>query len=225
MARSNLYSRHASDCRSIFEMWISRFGCPSVITLDKRTQMHLSMYAEFSRMLGTEKIKTATYHPIASRIAERFHRHLKSAIKAHENGTWSEIVPIILLGVQTGVKDLQSSCAEIVCGTNLRLPSNMIISFCDNNLISNLRNRMQQLNPVATSAHCTDRFYILPSLQSSSHIFLRIDLVQPPLRQPYTGPHKVLSRTDKTITIDSNGPKTSFSRSHQTRTSSFRNCV
>ncbi|GFX98070.1 uncharacterized protein TNCV_4907191 [Trichonephila clavipes] len=70
---------------------------------------------------------------------------------------------------------------------------------------------MQQLNPVATSAHCTDQFYIHPSVQSSSHIFLRIDRVQPPFRQPYTGPHKVLSRTDKTITIDVNGRKTSFS--------------
>ncbi|GBM54012.1 hypothetical protein AVEN_215387-1 [Araneus ventricosus] len=50
---------------------------------------------------------------------------------------------------------------------------------------TDLRHRMQQLNPVATSAHCTDRFYIHPSLKSSSHIFLRVDRVQPPLRQPY----------------------------------------
>ncbi|GFX32301.1 uncharacterized protein TNCV_1325021 [Trichonephila clavipes] len=85
------------------------------------------------------------------------------------------------------------------------------IPFCDNNFITNFRNRMQQLNPVATSAHCTDRFYIHPSLQSSPHIFLRIDRVHPPLRQPYTGPHKVLSRTDKTIPIDVNGRNTTVS--------------
>ncbi|GFV50283.1 transposon Ty3-G Gag-Pol polyprotein [Trichonephila clavipes] len=81
------------------------------------------------------------------------------------------------------------------------------IPFCDNNFITNLRNRMRQLNPVATSAHCTDRFYIHPSLQSSSHI----DDVQSPLRQPYTGPHKILSGTDKTITIDVDGRKTTVS--------------
>ncbi|GFW89611.1 transposon Ty3-G Gag-Pol polyprotein [Trichonephila clavipes] len=84
---------------------------------------------------------------------ERFHRYLKSAIKAHENYTWSEIVPIILLGIRTAVKeDLQSSCAEIDYGTILSLPSDMInvsnIPFCDNNFITNLRNRMQQLNPL-----------------------------------------------------------------------------
>ncbi|GFT24930.1 transposon Ty3-G Gag-Pol polyprotein [Trichonephila clavipes] len=138
--------------------------------------MRSSMNAEFTRMLRTEKIKTTTYHPISNGIVEHFHRHLKSAIKAHENDTWSVIVPIILLGMRTAVKeDLQSSCAEIVHNINLRLPSDMIgvsnILFCDNNFIPNLRNRMQQLNPVATSAHCTDRFYIHPSLQSSSHIF------------------------------------------------------
>ncbi|GFT95265.1 transposon Ty3-G Gag-Pol polyprotein [Trichonephila clavipes] len=149
------------------------------------------MHAEFTHMLGTEKIKTATYHPISIGIVERFHRHLKSTIKARENDTWSEIVPIILLGIRTAIKEhLQSSCAEIVYGTNLRLPIDMIdvsnIPFCGNNFISNLCNRRQQLNPLATSTHCTDRFYIYPSLQSSSHIFLRIDCVQPTLRQPYS---------------------------------------
>ncbi|GFS78891.1 uncharacterized protein TNCV_4341571 [Trichonephila clavipes] len=83
------------------------------------------------------------------------------------------------------------------------------IPFCDYNFIANLRNRGQQLNPVATSAHCKDRFYIHPPLQLSSRIFLKIDRrVQTRLRQPYTGPHKVLFRTDKNITIDVNGRKT-----------------
>ncbi|GFX96360.1 transposon Ty3-G Gag-Pol polyprotein [Trichonephila clavipes] len=99
------------------------------------------MYAEFTCMLGTAKIKTTTY-PKSNGIVERFHQHVKSAIKAHENDTWSEIVPIILLGIRTTVKeDLQSSCAEIVYGANLRLPSKMVdvssIPFCDNNFITN----------------------------------------------------------------------------------------
>ncbi|GFT61251.1 transposon Ty3-G Gag-Pol polyprotein [Trichonephila clavipes] len=110
------------------------------------------MYAVFTRMLGTSKIQTKTYHPKSNGIVGRFHWHLKSAVKAHETDIWSEIVPIILLGMRTAVKDLQSSCAEIVYGTNLRLPSDMIdvsnIPFCDNNFISNLCNRMQQLKPL-----------------------------------------------------------------------------
>ncbi|GFX02298.1 retrovirus-related Pol polyprotein from transposon opus [Trichonephila clavipes] len=147
MARSNPNSKHASEnlCRAIFDTWISCFGCPSVITSDQGTQMRSSMYAEFTLMLGTEKIKTTTYHLKSNGIMQHFHRHLKSVIKAHENDTWSEIVPIILLGIRTADKeDLQSSCAEIVYGINLRLPSDVIdvssIPFCDNNFITNLCN-------------------------------------------------------------------------------------
>ncbi|GFU25923.1 transposon Ty3-G Gag-Pol polyprotein [Trichonephila clavipes] len=76
-----------SEGRAIFDTWISRFGCPSVITSDQGAQMRSSMYAEFTSMLGTAKIKTTTYHPKSNGIVERFHRHLKSAIKAHENET------------------------------------------------------------------------------------------------------------------------------------------
>ncbi|GFX58176.1 retrovirus-related Pol polyprotein from transposon opus [Trichonephila clavipes] len=74
-------------CRAIFDTWISRFGCPSVITSYQGTQIRSSMYAEYTRMLGTAKIKATTYHPKSNGIMERFHRHLKSAIKAHENDT------------------------------------------------------------------------------------------------------------------------------------------
>ncbi|GBO21922.1 Pro-Pol polyprotein [Araneus ventricosus] len=210
--------RAKTICRAIFDTWISRFGCPSVVTSDQGSQLRSSMLVEFTRMMGTQKIKTTPYHPISNGIVERFHRHLNHEFKllAHENEKWSELIPIILLGIRTAVKeDLQSSCSELVYGTTQRLPCDMIdvsdTPPCDIEFITDLRHRMQQLNPVATSAHCTDRFYIHPSLKSSSHIFLRVDRVQPPLRQSYTGSHKVLCRTDKTITVDINGRKTTVS--------------
>ncbi|GBM99469.1 Retrovirus-related Pol polyprotein from transposon 412, partial [Araneus ventricosus] len=118
--------RAKTICRAIFDTWISRFGCPSVVTSDQGSQLRSSMFVEFTRMLGTQKIKTTPYHPISNGIVERFHRHLKSAIKAHENEKWSELIPIILLGIRTAVKeDLQSSCSELVYGTTLRLPCDM----------------------------------------------------------------------------------------------------
>ncbi|GFV13690.1 retrovirus-related Pol polyprotein from transposon 412 [Trichonephila clavipes] len=55
-------------CHAIFDTWISRFGCPSIITSDQGTQMRSSMNAEFTRMLGTAKIKTTTYHPKSNEI-------------------------------------------------------------------------------------------------------------------------------------------------------------
>ncbi|GBM54870.1 Transposon Tf2-9 polyprotein, partial [Araneus ventricosus] len=77
--------RAKTVCRAIFDTWISHFGCPSVITSDQGSQLRSSMFVEFTRMLGTQKIRTTPYHPISNRIVERFHRHLKSEIKAHEN--------------------------------------------------------------------------------------------------------------------------------------------
>ena len=199
-------------CRSIFTNWISRFGCPSIITTDQGPQLRSALFAEFSRILGTNKVQTTAYHPQANGIIERFHRHLKSALKAHETENWSEVLPVVLLGIRTAIKeDLQTSSAELVYGTTLKLPSDMLttseISPCDNQFIIRLRHKMQQLNPIATSAHSRERFYVNPSLKSCSHVFLRIDRVKPSLCQPYTGPHKVLARTDKIFTIEINGRK------------------
>ncbi|GBM55544.1 hypothetical protein AVEN_263792-1 [Araneus ventricosus] len=106
--------RAKTICRAIFDTWISRFGCPSVVTSDRGSQLRSSMFVEFTCMLGTQKIKTTPYHPISNGIVERFHRHLKSAIKAHDNEKWPELIPIILLGIRTAVKeDLLSSSLNL----------------------------------------------------------------------------------------------------------------
>ncbi|GBN83549.1 hypothetical protein AVEN_153947-1 [Araneus ventricosus] len=64
---------------------------------------------------------------------------------------------------------------------------------------------MREMNIVATSTHGKTKFYVNPSLKICSHVFLRIDSVKPPLYQPYTGPHKVLTRTEKNFIIELNG--------------------
>ncbi|GBO25102.1 hypothetical protein AVEN_17272-1 [Araneus ventricosus] len=38
-------------------------------------------------------------------------------------------------------------------------------------------------------------------LSVCSHVFLRVDAVQPSLSQPYTGPYKVLTRTNKNFLV------------------------
>ncbi|GFY44020.1 transposon Tf2-6 polyprotein, partial [Trichonephila inaurata madagascariensis] len=49
---------------------------------------------------------------------------------------------------------------------------------------------------------------------ASSHVFLRVDSVQPPLSQNYTGPHEVIRRTDKVFTIFINGRRNEVSIDH-----------
>ena len=74
--------------------------------------------------LGCKRIRTTSYHPIANGIIERFHRQLKSSIKAcHNPIIWTESLPLILLGIRTTLKeDLHCTTAELVYGTTLRLP-------------------------------------------------------------------------------------------------------
>ncbi|GFV48925.1 retrovirus-related Pol polyprotein from transposon 412 [Trichonephila clavipes] len=112
-------------CRALLSVWISRFGCPAIITTDQGTNFESSLFRELSNILGTNRIRCCAYHPKANGLVERLHRHLKSAIKAHENS--------------------------------------------------------------------------------------KIDSVQPPLSQNYTGPHKVIRRTDKVFTILINGKRKTVS--------------
>ncbi|GFU18992.1 transposon Tf2-9 polyprotein [Trichonephila clavipes] len=84
-------------CRVLLSVWISRFGCPTIITTDQ-----------------------------ANGLVERLHRHLKSAIQAHENSKWSEIIPIVLLGMRSAVKkDINATCAEL----SMELLSNCLLIF------------------------------------------------------------------------------------------------
>ncbi|GFY12806.1 transposon Tf2-6 polyprotein [Trichonephila clavipes] len=64
---------------------------------------------------------------------------------------------------------------------------------------------MRALRPIPTSAHSNCSMFVPTNLKSCSHIFLRVDRVQPPLSQNYTGPHEVIRRTDKVFAILING--------------------
>ena len=50
-----------------------------------------------------------------------------------------------------------------------------------------------------------------PQLRNFTHVFLRVDKVAPSLSQPYTGPHEVLSKSNKHITVSLNGKKSCVS--------------
>ncbi|GFV49938.1 integrase catalytic domain-containing protein [Trichonephila clavipes] len=70
---------------------------------------------------------------------------------------------------------------------------------------------MNHLKPLSTSTHGFSKIFVHPKLDDCSHVFLRVDKVSPSLSQPYTGPHEVLSRNDKHITIKINGKKSCVS--------------
>ena len=73
-------------------------------------------------------IKTISYHPQANGLVERFHGHLKSALRERlTDPNWIDELPWVLLGIRTAPKeDLHTSSAELVYGAPLTVPGDFV---------------------------------------------------------------------------------------------------
>ena len=202
-----------SVAQALVSGWIARFGTPSTITTDRGSQFESAPWTQLMQLLGSKRIRTTAYHPIANGLIERLHRQLKAALKAHHNPAhWTEILPIVLLGIRTAVKeDIGCSTAELVYGTTLRLPGeyfddSAVDTLIDlANYVGTLKSMMRNVHPAPTRTQ-PRRSHVSRDLASCTHVFVRHDAVRKPLQQPYDGPYKlVLARADKFFTVDVNG--------------------
>ena len=193
--------------------WISRFGIPSTITTDRGRQFESTQWNHLMHLLGCKRIRTTSYHPISNGIIERFHRQLKSSLKSYPDSTnWTDILPIVLLGIRTTLKDdLHCTTAELVYGTTLRLPGEFFDTSCANNAVpdpmcyvTKLKTAMQQLKAVPLRQH-HNKGFISKDLMTCTYVFVRRDAVRKPLQRPYDGPYKVLQITEKHFTVEVKG--------------------
>ncbi|GFT87582.1 transposon Tf2-6 polyprotein [Trichonephila clavipes] len=114
---------------AFFSSWVSRFGTPAILTTDRGRQFESSLFKALSKLLGVQKCRTIGYHPQANGMIEELHRPLKSAIKCHATERWTEVLPIILLGLRASLKeDILCTPAELVFRTTIRLPGEMFDS-------------------------------------------------------------------------------------------------
>nr|VZI38648.1 unnamed protein product [Spirometra erinaceieuropaei] len=188
--------------------WIAMFGAPSTVTTDRGAQFESSVFQTLPNFFGFTRIRTTAYHPAANAMVERFHRQLKTALRAVEDpGNWSDNLPLALLGIRAALKsDLGCSAAELVFGTILRLPGEMITPTSrgadetPGNLVQRLRQFMRSLSPVPPRTPMTES-YVEKDLDSCTHVFVRCDRVRQPLESPYEGPFRVLARNAKTFRI------------------------
>lgn len=193
--------------RAFFETWIARFGSPETVTTDLGRQFNSRLFKSLTDLCGVQLRHTTAYHPAANGMIERLHRTLKAAIMAHEGTKWTEALPFVLLGIRAAWKpDIKSSAAEMVYGETLRIPGEFFNAHTptfttETNFVTQLREHMTRLKPSPASRHGKKPVFVHEDLKTATHIFLRKDALRGALEPPYTGPHEVISKTDKTVTV------------------------
>jgi cleavage and polyadenylation specificity factor subunit 1 len=154
---------------------------------------------------GIQLSRTTAHHPTANGLVERFYRTLKAAIMCHADQHWTEVLPLVLLGIRTAFKDLQASVAELVYGEPLRIPGELLSPSANPMepalLITELRQHMARLRPVPAARHTSPATLVHSDLEKCTHVFLRQDATRWALQPPYSGPYQVLSRRNKTLQL------------------------
>ncbi|BHF68877.1 hypothetical protein SprV_0301191800 [Sparganum proliferum] len=114
--------------KALGSRWIAIFGAPSTVTTDRGAQFGSALFQALLHFLGFTRIWTTGYHSVANGMVECFHRQLKTALRATDDpASWPDNLPLEILGIRSVLKsDLDSSTVELVFGTTLRLPGEMV---------------------------------------------------------------------------------------------------
>lgn len=191
--------------------WVARFGVPSDISSDRGSQFTSELWTIFNELLGIRLHRTCSFHPQANGLVERFHRHMKSALMSRLTGpNWIDELPWVLLGIRTTPKeDLQASSAELVYGSPIAVPGDLVrtrqTTPSPADVLPLVRSTVRQLTPTPMSRHGFVRVNTPESLNSSAYVFIRRDGHRPPLTPPYDGPYKVIKKDAKGFTLDMGG--------------------
>ena len=143
-------------------------------------------------------------------MIERFHRSLKTVLKARLTGlNWVEELPWVLLGLRNAPKEeFGYSSAELVYGESLTVPGEFIPPGFTNDPAQEsplkFRGNIPTNFPRPVSSHSSTATFVPPSL-TAKYVYVRRDGTKGPLQIPYTGPYAVLTPGDKTFLLDIGG--------------------
>ena len=67
--------------KALLHNWIAMFGVPSHITTDRGAQFESLLFRQLGQLLGSKRIRTTAYHPIANGLIEQISPAVKSLAK------------------------------------------------------------------------------------------------------------------------------------------------
>lgn len=192
--------------KALAQNWISRFGVPLRITTAQGRQFESKLFGQLNRLLGTNQLRTCSFHPQANGTIENWHRTLKASIMCQNTPNWVDKLPVILLGMRSVIlEEFQATPAEMVYGTTLRLPGEFFTESqpCRNEheFVKEFRIVLQQMAPTNRSNASIEKVFIQKDLATCTHVFIRNDAVRKTLQPPFDGPFKVLKRTERYFTV------------------------
>lgn len=186
----------AEKCAQAFvEHWVARYGVPLHMTSDQGPQFTSRLWSACAESLGVQLHRTSAYHPQANGMVERWHRSLKSSLRARLQGPdWVAQLPWTMLGLRAAVKsDLDASPADLVFRHSPALPGEFV-----------RRGVVQLPDPFVVRGpfhHAAPPTTDLTRLRGATYVYLRVDAHRSPLERPYQGPFRVLQRRDKTFEV------------------------
>ena len=209
----------ASTCsKALVRHWISRFGVPDHVISDRGAQFTSALWKELATAFGIHHHTTTAYHPQANGIVERFHRHLKGALRARVSGpAWMDQLPIVLLGIRSAWReDADTTPAQLVYGTALRLPGEMVpdappVPEPTAGFVRSLQEYMRRQSAGPFRYHSAPKSHTPKALETADSVYIRHDGRRLPLQRPYDGPFAVLHRAAKSFIVNRNGKPYSVS--------------
>ena len=202
----------AKSCaRALNLHWIANFGVPAHVTSDRGAQFTSQVWQNLAELLGTSLHNTTAFHPQSNGLVERFHRQLKDCLRARLDGpNWMDQLGWVLLGIRTAPKaDLKTTPAEMVFGSALTVPADLVSDGSSpaspTQHLQKLRATVGQLAPPPMVHHGNKHYRLPKDLRSADYVFLQRGGFKKVLQRPYEGPFKVISRDNKTFTIEYNG--------------------
>merc|ERR1712015_327223 len=167
------------------------------------------VWAVMNQELGTKMHLTTAYHPASNGLVERQHRKMKDALKSRLEGRpdWHRELWAVLLGMRTAPRDdIGASTAELVFGMPITVPGDLVepreFKPASPELLRQVRQAAAGRTPVPSSAHTTPTSHTPKDLASCPYVFVRVDKVVNPLASKYTGPYKVLERSERAFKLD-----------------------